>query len=478
MKDTKSKIYQLMQTLSSSEMKNIRMHLQHQSSYPAEVLRLYDLLVKSIKSNSPFPSNPVIIQSLSKELSDQDVRLYKSYIVKTIENFWAQQELIQNEQLYRLLLSRAYIKKDILQLAQKEIDLSENILEDSDFNSSNYFLHKYMLSMESYHIHKNEQREGFDFERTFGLLDRFYLSERYRILTLLQNYKKILGNQFTDNVYDNIDQMVHSHPQFLETPIIKVYYDLYQILNDENNDEQFEKTFAYLKEHLHIFPKNELKDILLNLNNFCIRKINKGNPDFVLKSFEIFEIGINTSTILEKGYLSRFTFKNIVTLGIRLQKFDWTDRFIEDNYKLIEKKYQESSYSYNKAYLEYTLKNYDQAISLLQKADGDDVLIVLSARNLLAKIYYEKRYFDPLEYHLGSTAAYLRRRQLEKVYLDNYNNIFTCIRKLIQLNKLSSSQKKTIVERKENLSLLIQSMQPLTERKWLIEQLKLIPDAD
>lgn len=471
MSDTKSKIYLLMTSLSIVEMRMLHQQIHAQSSYPPEVYLMYKELEKCIQKKTPFPSNGDLIKKINVALSDQEIRLYKSYIVKQIENILVHQELTHSELLHQLLLTRALIRKDRHQLAQKHIKLSEQQLDEMEFNSSHHYLHKYMISMESYLIHKNEQREKFDFQSTFDYLDKYYLTERFRILTLLQNYKKILGNTFEDVAFDSINELVQSNPQFLETPIIKTYYELYQILNTEENELQFDETFEFIKNNLHIFPIHELKDILLNLNNFCIRKINNGHLDFLEKSFNIFQLGIETHSLLEKGFLSRFTFKNIVTLGIRLEKFEWTEKFIEDNYSLIEKKYQDSSYSYNKAYLEYSRQNLDEAISLLQKSDGDDLLIVLSAKNLLSKIYFEKNYLEPLEYLLGSTSAYLRRKKPEKIYLENYTNIITCIRKLIQLKKLTSSQRASLDDRKKNIEHLINTMRPLSEKKWLLEQL-------
>lgn len=471
MSDTKSKVYLLMTSLSIVEMRMLHHQIQAQTSYPPELYLMYKELEKCIQKKTPFPSNGELIKKINVALSDQEIRLYKSYIVKQIEHILVQQELTHSELLHQLLLTRALIRKDRHQLAEKEIELSEHHLDEMELNSSHHYLHKYMISMESYLIHKNGQRETFNFQSTFAYLDKYYLTERFRILTLLQNYKKILGNTFEDVAFESINNLVQSNPQFLKTPIIKTYYELFHILNTEENEIQFDETFEFIKNNLHIFPQHELKDILLNLNNFCIRKINNGHQEFLEKSFNIFQLGIETHSLLEKGFLSRFTFKNIVTLGIRLEKFEWTENFIENNYLLIEKKFQDSCYSYNKAYLEYSRKNLDEAISLLQKSDGDDLLIVLSAKNLLSKIYFEKNYLEPLEYLLGSTSAYLRRKKPEKVYLENYTNIISLMRKLIQLKKLTSSQKASLDERKKNVEQLIQSMHPLTEKKWLLEQL-------
>jgi len=124
---------------------------------------------------------------------------------------------------------------------------------------------------------------------------------------------------------------------------------------------------------------------------------NIGVEGYLRKLFDINKIGIESGAFLEKGFLSRFTYKNIVTAGVRLKEYKWTEQFIEQYKPLLEDKYRESSYSYNKAVLEYDKKNYSNAISLLQKADYDDVLLNLAAKNILLKIYYGLEYLDHME---------------------------------------------------------------------------------
>lgn len=475
--DNKSKIYQLLSSLNFLEIKMVKSTLKGgPHTYPSEAIQLFQLLEKKLQQKQDFPTNEELIKAIktTKKLNDQDIRIYKSYIVKIIENQLVQQEVSESSSLYQLLLSRAYLKKDNLKFSQKEITAGIQMLHEDPVQNAQNYLEKYQFALELYKIHKNGQREEFSFNDIFTNLDTYYLSERLRLLTLLQNYKKILGVQYTDTAVEPIMAYLKTQPPLLDVPSIKIYYNIYQILKDENNEVLFDQMLEYIKAHSEVFPKEELKDILLNLNNFCIRKINTGDQDYLQKSFSIYQLGIASSSLLEKGYLSRYTFKNIVTLGIRLQNYEWTDQFIEDNFSLIEKQYQESSYAYNKAYLEYAMKNYDSAISLLQKSDGDDVLLSLSARNLLKKIYFEKDYLDPLEYLLGSTSAYLRRKDPEKVYKENYTNINLALRKLIQLKKLTSSQKISLEDKKQKARQFFDTLTPLSEKKWLLEQLALI----
>ena len=201
---------------------------------------------------------------------------------------------------------------------------------------------------------------------------------------------------------------------------------------------------------------------------------NMGVDGYARKSFDVNKIGIESGAFLEKGFLSRVTFKNIVTVGIRLKEYTWTEKFIEHYKGLIEEKYQESTYSYNKAFLEYERKNYSAAIKHLQKADYDDLLLNLSAKNILMKIYFELDDIDSLEYLLGSILTLLKRKKLEQVYINNYINIAKLTKRLIGLKTMTESQRKFIKKKKETTNKMITETNPCFEKEWLIEQLEKI----
>jgi|GEM_PF-1196815 len=474
MPDSKSKVFQILSNLNRVEIKHLKNYIDsEQHGYPAEIRPIFGLFLKSLNNDKPFPDNQTILKKLSskKQLTDQDVRLFKSYILKAAEYILVSQEVQHSDGLYNLLLSKALNKKGIVQVAAKSHENAMVQIDRNPYRNAEYFSNRFKLLEEMYKNQKNSSRVDYDFESTYKSLDVYYLSERFRLLTQLQNYKQILGKSYNDLNLSLILEDIENRSEFLNEPCIAIYYYTYKILENPESEELFIPLMSYIESSVSLFPKDEFRDILLTVNNFCIRKINEGKPEYLEKSFNIYQLGITSGALLEKGFLSRFTFKNIITLGIRLKEYDWTASFIEQNYTLLEKRYQESSYAYNRAYLDYSLKQYDSAILLLQKSDDDDVLISLSARNLLMKIYYELGYIDPLESLLGSMSAYLKRKNPEKIYKDNYTNIINSAKKLISLQRLTFSQKKTLNDRKEKVRQYIHNQKPLTEKSWLLEQL-------
>jgi len=130
--------------------------------------------------------------------------------------------------------------------------------------------------------------------------------------------------------------------------------------------------------------------------------------------FDLYQAGLEQDAFLENGFLSRWTYKNIVTAGLILEEFEWVEGFIYKYESKLERKYRKDSFGYNLACLFYGKKQYDKAISQLQQVKFDDVLLNLNARNLLVKIYLELEEYEALDAHLNSFEVFIRMIKPQK----------------------------------------------------------------
>ena len=84
---------------------------------------------------------------------------------------------------------------------------------------------------------------------------------------------------------------------------------------------------------------------------------------------------------------------------------------------------------------------------------------------MLCKIYYELDETDALENQLDSIHIYLRRKKVLGYHKDNYSAIVRFMRRLLATNPNSASEK-------EKLRREIEQWPVLTEREWLLRQLR------
>jgi hypothetical protein len=113
--------------------------------------------------------------------------------------------------------------------------------------------------------------------------------------------------------------------------------------------------------------------------------------------------------------------------------------------------------------LEYSRRNYEAAMLLLQKAEYRDILLGLAAKTILMKIYYELDEWETLEAHLSSMKAYLIRKRVMGYHKTNYQNIIKYTKKLMlrEGNTAVATLREAI--EKEDI---------LTEKEWLLAQLE------
>jgi hypothetical protein len=474
-KKSRNKLNHFISMLSTIELKHISYYINSDlHGFPAEVSIIYEELHKCCLKKLPLPDNEEILTFMKPhgKYTLQDIRLYKTYILKCIEKVLIQKELEARDGQEDVLLFSAYNKKELSDDTERLYIGITKKMEGQALRNAQYFENCYKLEEEHYKSRQNAGRKNFDFAKMTMSLNTYFLSEKFRMAGLQESYKSILGTGYSDDLLQYLVDFVEKTPDILEETCVSAYYYCYKCSRYPEEEVWFNRLYQLIQEgQLNIFTKEEQRDIILFTNNFCIRRINKGESEYLTRSFSLYQKGIETGALLEKGHLSRFTYKNIVTLGIRLQQFEWTESFIEGNQKHLEAKYRQASYSYNKATLAYALGNLEDAVGLLSKAEQDDYLIFLASKNLLLKIYYELGYFDALESLLGSLSAYIKRKQLEKIYQSNYNNIITITRKLLHLQHLTPSQRKALSSQKVKIEKLITESNPLTERKWLSEKL-------
>ncbi len=472
-----SKIFNTLLALNKWEKKSFEKFVQSPYFNSSEdIVRLLQYLYTLIETDSPLPEKKELYKKIYQKqaYNDQKIRLNMSSLFKLLEKFLLMQQIDEDAFLQKLKLMSAYNHHNHHKNFHRTYEEATHLLEKQPLRNANYYENYYDIEVERYIEKRNLSRTSdYNFQMLINNFDIYVIAEKLKQGCILISHEQVNNVDYNYGIFDIVLEHVEKN-KLLDVPVIAIYYYIFNTFKHAEKEENFEKLVALIKQNLHLFPKLEARDILIYANNYCIKMNNMGKEGYARKSFDINKIGIETGAFLEKGFLSRFTYKNIVTVGIRLKEYKWTEKFIEDYKDLLEEKYQESSYSYNKAFLEYERKKYDIAITLLQKADYDDLLLNLSAKNILMKIYYELEYIEPLEYLLGSIVALLKRKKLEQIYKNNYLNICKLTRRLISLKTMTSSQRSYINKKKEVTAKIIKETNPCFEKKWLLEQLELI----
>lgn len=470
-----TKIYELVKDFSKWEINHLIQFIESPYYNSNDFLtKLLHQVVKYINGESTVIDKKEIFLLLNpKEVyDDQKMRLSISQLYKLVVLYMSTSNFekdIVTQDLYALQGFQQINKHKIFSALLLD---TENKMTKSKNKDIKYYEHSYKIEELRYLDKKNQKRTDYDFTKMIDALDIYYFAQKFRYECIALSHEWMSKSKRLERDIWIESFVIKDRPELLEIPTIAVYFYGYKILKSPEIEENFVNYERLLDQHLKLFPKDEAVDLILMGTNYCIRRLNNGDTNYASKTFELYKLGINNGAFLEKGYLSRFSFKNIVTLGLKLKEYVWTEKFVIENIKHLEEKYRESSFAYNMANIAYEKKDYEKALQLLQKADYDDIFIMLANKNILLKIYYELEYNEPLEYLIGSMLMLIRRRGLEQVYKNNYTNICNVVKKLYVLKTTLLEDKKMLNNKKKLLLKYIQNTKPLTERDWLLKQLE------
>jgi iron-sulfur cluster repair protein YtfE (RIC family) len=97
--------------------------------------------------------------------------------------------------------------------------------------------------------------------------------------------------------------------------------------------------------------------------------------------------------------------------------------------------------------------------------ETNDILMSLHAKTMLLKMYYELDEFNALDSLVDSMRAYIQRKKVMGYHRAVFKNLLTYTRKLL---KVRPNDKEQVKKLKEEIS----TVEPLMERKWLLEQIE------
>ncbi|MFQ5447819.1 MAG: hypothetical protein ACE5FF_12875 [Saprospiraceae bacterium] len=271
-----------------------------------------------------------------------------------------------------------------------------------------------------------------------GWLDAFYLSEKLRDACELMQRSKVMKVEFPeDPMLTSIHQTVSQHSEvYAQYPSVVIYSHIYTLL--KSNDATFyAPTIKVVEENEHQLSKPEVQSIYNHLQNFCIAQINRGDNEFLQELFGLYRKQLSKELLLADGQLPEWHFKNIVTVGLRLEEFEWVRSFLETYRHFLKQEVADNAYSYNLAAWHYHQRKYPQVLDLLLKIEYTDLRYSLDAKSMLLRTYYDLEEEEALLALCEAFKQFIKRnRKLSDFQKKGYFNLLKFTRRAFKL-KLS-----------------------------------------
>ncbi len=430
-----------------------------------EIISLTSYLLKYLdKKEKYFTKEKVFTQLYGKETYN-DTRLRKVFsdTYLQLRRFLAYQQYVVKQGIWEEYFFIETLKeKGLYSLATQQLKHFKQKLDNYPYLDTLALYQQFIYEQQKQILlHYKQRDKESNIQAVADAFDSYYIVEKLRILQNVRSHQNVYETTYTTYLEPEILHLA-SIPPFAATPLVQLY-QLGYVCILHFNLEDYEAFKPLFYQHIHQFNAHQLRDFYMMMINFCIKKINEGQKHYYEEGLNWYIQAFDSKAILEYGFLSRFTYRNVIAICLALAKYAQAKQIIENWKNYLEPEYQESLYTFNLCKYHYQLKDYKKAIKILLTNDYDDKLLNLSAKVLLLKIYYEAKDFRSLDTTIESCKVYLKRQKVVGYHRKNYTNFLDILKKLA-----TNMSKK---EGQEILKPIVENTNPLTEKQWLLQQI-------
>jgi len=387
-----------------------------------------------------------------------------SYLLDVVRRFLAFSEMETSAADRHFYLCRALRRRGLDELLTHEWSRADNQMQEVPERDARWHFDRYDLHQERLEARAPRERSAtLDLQPLHNHLTVFYLSEMLRHACSALTHQAIGAQRYDQNLLHTVFRLAENGPWLTDYPAVALYYHLCRALLEPEQPAHFESWKTVLATHSEQFAPVELRGLHLLGINYCIRRMNSGDKAFVREAFELYRSGLEKELLAESGWLSGFTYKNIIRIGTALGEHAWVQTFFEQYKTALHPREREALYRYNLAFLFFQKQDFARAMPLLQQLDLEDRLNLLDARRMLLRSYYELGEHKALESLLVSFSAYLRRQKDLGYHLDLNLNLVRFTRKLLETRP---GNKKALTK----LHAQISATEQVAEKAWLLEK--------
>jgi hypothetical protein len=451
-----SKLYSILEYFNKYEQNSLRKYLLSPYFNKNQTLvELFEILLKNINAKNPKElTKELIWKKLIKIGAYDDVRFRKHFsdLLKLVEGFLAQQVFEENPVVQATYLIDAVGRKKMEKLYNSTMKSARRLSEQQLYRSASYYYYQYQVEKNYFDLAESEHDRTAkrNVEDIVNNLDRFYLAEKLKFYCHVLSQQYVTSHEYKVLFIEEIIDHLKNY-NYHDAPAIEIYLQIYLTQKEHENNDHYHKLKELIDTHGNKFPNSEAEFFYSSAMNYCIRKVNQGNQNFLNELFELYKGLIQTELIFVDGELSPWNFKNIVSCALRLGKYKWTEDFINNYNKYIPDDFRANAVSFNLAQLYFYQKEYNKVIELIQTVEYEDFTYNLNSKLVLMMIYYETDEIEPLYFLTESFRAYLNRHK--DIPESRKKGIKDFIKFTRKLTKIRPRDKKELLKLKEEIDM-------------------------
>lgn len=462
-----NKVVLLYQSLSGMERRQLKKWLDSPLHISNQEVRIFFYFLNSRKILSSITTSKNRVYSFvfpTLEYDDNRLRNLLHQALVTLEEFVGYFDAVSDGSQTEIEVCEALSRRGATKGLRLRISKLEEKIEELPERSSSY--HHQMKRLEELKFELTGTDNRMDENNLPGLFA--HLSASFAIQTLryacaAASHKSLSQHEYQipllSAILDNL-----SLPVWKDETALQIYASAFLAVS-EGDQYQLKSLIELLPIHRELFSSKEQQDLLLMAINACIRQINSGNEDFLQKALSLYHLGLSSEILLDHAQLSRFHYKNIVSIALKSREYDWTRTFIHEYARHLDVQFRDSYVSFNLARLHFASGEYRLARKELRNVEYDDIFFNLGAKMMLLKMAWESEEVEEFESSLTSFRKFVMRRTDLGYHRELYLNFLSLFNRMNHLRPDDAEGKAHLKEEVENAG-------SLAEKQWLLKQLE------
>ncbi|NRB61849.1 MAG: hypothetical protein HRU40_02250 [Saprospiraceae bacterium] len=468
-----SKLIELLQSFSKPQIQGFEKYMVYESTSgksSRSAVALYRLLQKQ-KFHLPNSWDKERVWSKlfpNQAFSDLTLRKLMHEINHNALTFLGMEQIKKHPQLFRQMMLEATQEKSLSKHTntlkkQSQKYFSTEADRDAKFHY-NLYLYNRLHYLEAEKARKRDQLTDLLKQMDYQL-ECHYLTNKLRhycdsisnrVFFALDGEELTLPSGFLDTILEG---------PYVQEISVKVYALIAKMLEEPEQEQWFRRVKNLLHSLSDKFSSNEQDALYIFLKNYCIGyQINQGNSSYFHELFDISKTLLDKGVTQRNGDITPQAYKNIITVGLYVNEFDWTESFIRDFTDLLPESDRQNALNYNLAKVFFAQKKYPQVIEQLREVAYANHTYALGSKLMLIKTYFELNEDRALDSLIDSFRIYLRRnRTISKEVRQQYSSILRFIKKLLYLPPGSNKARTAL--RKE-----IEASEPVADKDWILEK--------
>jgi hypothetical protein len=442
-----SKLIQVLQTLSDKELKQFQGWLAADIFNKNETIRQFYALILPFAPN--FDTKKAILK-LDKKLIFE--RLYKNEIYDNFKmnslgsdtyqllcNFLAYENFQRSQQFANLCLMDELYQKGLHKNVEQEARKFKQRQVNSTIRNADFYYDEYLFykQKDALFLSKPNRMADVNLQLKNDYLDLFYFAMKLKIACDMTSRNTVIQANYQSSFLAELRLRYENEPEkYNEIPAITVYYQVLQMLLNADESKFYYQLKTHLAENIAQFPNEELRILYDYVRNYCIRKINDGETEYYQEILNLYQFLLDKKIIFQNGYLTEWDYKNITTVGLRLETYDWTEKFIINYKNSLPESVRENAFIYNLASFYYEKNEYKKSLQLLHEVKFTDTTYHLGAKIIQLKSYYELKETEPFYALTDAFQIFVKRnRQLSDYRKTAYLNLISITKKVYKLRE-------------------------------------------